>query len=171
MSALTTDATILGNGLGRNVRSYMLEKTVDFSTVSLGSTAYYEIGAFPAGFVPRNIAIVELRKASSSSTVKVYKKSDSSEVASLSVGGATLGFAAKPFDAATVASSAATITPSTGATLALKFGAAFTDGAVKIVVSGDFMTGVWDEGEKSLPVRPDAAVATNAFSAGEHNLS
>ena len=162
MAALaSTDTSILGNGLNENVRSYMLERVIDFAVASLGSSAYYELGALPKGFVPRNIAIVELTKASASSTVKVYGKASGDEIASLAVGGSTLGFAVKPFDAATVSSSTATITPTLDETLCLKLGAAFTAGRVKVVVSGDRMTGIWDEGEKATPIKPSVAVPIN----------
>jgi hypothetical protein len=47
-------------------------------------------------------------------------------------------------------------------TLAVKFGAAFTEGVVKVVVSGDQMTGVWDEAER--PPKKRDVVATNQLS-------
>lgn len=164
MAAHSNNKTLLGDGLKWNVRSYLFEKVIDFSLMgTVDTSAYYEIGTLPRGFVPRNIAIVELAKASESSTVKVYKTVESTsdgsatEIASLAVGGSALGFAAKPVDAASVASSTATVTPSMDAQLAVKAGAAFTGGKVKIAISGDLMTGYWD----------DALGSTGDFDAGE----
>lgn len=164
MAAHSNNKTLLGDGLKWNVRSYLFEKVIDFSLMgTVDTSAYYEIGTLPRGFVPRNIAIVELAKASASSTVKVYKTveddSDGSatEIASLAVGGSALGFTAKPIDTAAVASSTATVTPSMNAQLAVKAGAAFAGGKVKIAISGDLMTGYWD----------DALGATGGFDAGE----
>ena len=51
----------------------------------------------------------------------------------------------KPFDTGVVASTAATVTPSMDAQLAVKVGAGFTKGVVKVVISGDWMTGYFDE--------------------------
>ena len=166
MAAHSNNKTFLGDGLKANVRSYLLEKVIDFSQMgTVDTSAYYEIGTLPKGFVPRNIAIIELDKASASSTVKVYKtvEDDSSgsatEVASLNVGGSTLGFMAKPMDSATVSSSTATVTPSLEAQLAVKAGAAFTGGKVKVAISGDLMTGYWN----------DALVGQGGdFDAGDH---
>ena len=152
MAAHSNDKTFLGDGLKFNVRSYLLEKVLDFGLMKpIDTSKYYEIGTLPNGFVPRNIAIIELDKASSSSTLKVYKtvedasNGSATEIASLNVGGDTLGFTAKPMDAATVASTTATITPSIGAQLAVKAGAAFTGGKVKVAISGDKMTGYWND--------------------------
>lgn len=148
MAELTTDEKIKGNGLEWNVRSGMYERTIDFGVAGLGSASYYEIGTFPKGFVPRNIAVVELEKANTASTVGVFKKGDSASVVSGNVGGADLGFTVAALDATAV-----------GETLAVKLGAAFTSGSVKIVVSGDQMTGVWDESKR--PVNPADAVPKN----------
>ena len=165
MAAHSNNKTFLGDGLKWNVRSYLLEKVIDFSLMgTVDTSAYYEIGTLPKGFVPRNIAIIELVKASASSTVKVYKTVESgsdgsaTEIASLAVGGGTLGFTAKPIDTAAVASSTATVTPSMNAQLAVKAGSAFTGGKVKIVVSGDQMTGYWD----------DSLGGDGKFDAGDH---
>ncbi len=139
MAAHSNDKTILGDGLKWNVRSYLYEKVVDFSLMEkVDASAYYEVGALPRGFVPRNVAIVELARASDLGEVKVYStvedvaNGSATEVASLNVGGADLGFAAKAF-------------ADMDATLALKAGVAFTGGKIKVAVSGDMMTGHWDE--------------------------
>lgn len=152
MAAHSNDKTFLGDGLKFNVRSYLYEKVLDFGIMKpIDTSKYYEVGTLPKGFVPRNIALIELDKASASSTLKLYKtvedasNGSATEIASLSVGGSTLGMIAKPMDAATVADSTATVTPSLMAQLAVKAGAAFTGGKVKIAISGDMMTGYWNE--------------------------
>ena len=153
MAAHSNDKSILGDGLQWNVRSYMLEKKIDFGILNeLDTSKYYEIGTLPKGFVPRNIALVQLKSVSTASTVKVYKTVEdassgtATEIASLSAT-ATGDPAAvfKPFDAGVVANSAATVTPSMDAQLAVKVGAQFTKGLVKVVISGDWMTGYFDE--------------------------
>lgn len=183
MAAHSNDKSILGNGLSENVRSYNLERVLDFGIIKPSTSNYYEIGTLPAGFVPRNIAILQLTPASAASTVKVYKTvedaSDGSatEIASVTTAtSGTLGTVFKPFDGIAVeqsssspyAVSSAEITPSMGAQLAVKVGAAFTAGRVKVVISGDFMAGIWDEGEKFPPIKPDVAIQTVAFAAGEN---
>lgn len=162
MASHTNDKSILGDGLKWNVRSYMLEKKIDFGILNaLDTSKYYEIGTLPKGFVPRNIALVQLTNVNSASTVKVYKtvedasNGSATEIASLSATASPNAVATlfKPFDAAavsaTVASTAATgtatVTPSVGAQLAVKVGSAFTKGVVKVVISGDWMTGYFDE--------------------------
>ena len=162
MAAHSNDKSILGSGLQWNVRSYMLERRIDFGvTGALNTSNYYEIGTLPKGFVPRNIALVQLTNVNSASTVKVYKtvedaeNGSATEIASLSATASPNAPAAvyKPFDAIAVtqsssspyAVSAATVTPSTGAQLAIKVGAGFTKGVVKVVISGDWMTGYFDE--------------------------
>ena len=162
MSAHSNDKSILGSGLQWNVRSYMLERRIDFGvTGALNTSNYYEIGTLPKGFVPRNIALVQLTNVNSASTVKVYKtvedadNGSATEIASLSATASPNAPATlfKPFDAIAVtqsssspyAVSAATVTPSTGAQLAIKVGAGFTKGVVKVVISGDWMTGYFDE--------------------------
>lgn len=166
MAAHSNDKTFLGDGLKFNVRSYLLEKVLDFGLMKpIDTSKYYEIGTLPKGFVPRNIAIIELDKASASSTLKVYKtvedasNGSATEVASLNVGGSTLGFAANPMDAAAVVSSTATVTPSLEAQLAVKAGAAFTGGKVKVAISGDMMTGYWNESLENT---------SGDFDAGDH---
>ena len=71
MSQLITDTTIKGHGLRFDVRSYKLFRSIDFSLADLKGdvknedttvSTYYEIGDLPPGFVPRNVALVELVK-------------------------------------------------------------------------------------------------------------
>ena len=184
MSAHSNDKSILGNGLNENVRSYLLERVIDFGVMgSVSTDAYYEIGTLPKGFVPRNIAVIELSKASASSTVKVYKtvedasSGSATEIASCSVGGDTLGYTAASMltVSGTAPDGGGSITSvSVGslanAQLAIKAGSAFTAGRVKVAISGDFMTGIWDEGEKAPPIKPTVAIQKVQFAAGEHNL-
>ena len=92
MAAHTNDKSILGDGLQWNVRSYMLERRIDFSALdSLDTSKYYEIGTLPKGFVPRNIALVQLTGVDTASTFKVSKTVESAasgtatEIASLPV--------------------------------------------------------------------------------------
>ena len=173
MAAHANNKTFLGKGLEWNVRSYLFEKVIDFSLMgTLDTGAYYEIGTLPKGFVPRNLAIIELAKASASSTVKVYKTVEDAEngsvteIASLSVGGDTPGFVAKSMQTTTVtqagtspyAVSGVAIGSLADAQLAVKVGSAFTGGKVKIAISGDLMTGYWN----------DALGATGDFDAGDH---
>ena len=154
MAAHSNDKSILGSGLQWNVRSYMLERRIDFGvTGALDTSKYYEIGTLPKGFVPRNIALVQLTNVNSASTFKVYKtvedasNGSATEIASLSATASPNAPATlvKPFDAGVVDSTAATVTPSMDAQLAVKVGAAFTKGLVKVVISGDWMTGYFDE--------------------------
>jgi len=91
MAAHSNDKSILGSGLQWNVRSYMLERRIDFCvTGALDTSKYYEIGTLPKKFVPRNIALVQLTNVNSASTVKVYKtvedesSGSATEIASLS---------------------------------------------------------------------------------------
>ena len=173
MAAHSNDKSILGNGLNENVRSYMLERVLDFGLIKPLTSNYYEIGTLPAGFVPRNIAILLLTPASAASTVKVYKtvedesSGSATEIASVTTAtSGTLGTVFKPFDGIVVeqsssspyAVSSAAITPSMGAQLAVKVGSAFTAGRVKIVISGDQMAGIWDEGDKNPSIKPSVAV-------------
>ena len=80
MAAHTNDKSILGDGLQWNVRSYMLERRIDFAALdSLDTSKYYEIGTLPKGFVPRNIALVQLTGVDKASTFKVYKTVESAE--------------------------------------------------------------------------------------------
>ncbi|MGN0846435.1 MAG: hypothetical protein ACI4RA_03510 [Kiritimatiellia bacterium] len=152
MAAHSNNKNFLGDGLQWNVRSYLFERVLDFSLMgTVDPSAYYEIGTLPKGFVPRNVAIIELAKVRASGTVDVYSTVEDAEsgsatkLASLAVGGATPGF---------VAAALATA----NAQLAVKAGAAFTGGKVKIAISGDLMTGYWD----------DSLGATGDFDAGEY---
>jgi len=174
MAAHSNDKTFLGDGLKFNVRSYLLEKVLDFGLMKpIDTSKYYEIGTLPKGFVPRNIAIIELDKASASSTLKVYKtvedadNGSATEVASLNVGGSTLGFVAKSMQATTVTQSSSSPYAVSGveigsladAQLAVKAGAAFTGGKVKVAISGDMMTGYWNESLENT---------SGDFDAGDH---
>ena len=144
MAAHSNDKSILGDGLQWNVRSYMLERRIDFGvTGALDTSKYYEIGTLPKGFVPRNIALVQLTGVDTASTIKVYKTVEdtesgtATEISSLSAtatGSTATVF--KPFDSGA--------TPSMEAQLAVKVGAAFRKGVVKVVISGDWMTGYFD---------------------------
>ena len=169
MAAHSNDKSIVGQGLLWNARSGMLERVIDFAKAGLSSTdAYYEIGTLPAGFVPRNVALIQLTHVNSASTVKLYKTVEdassgtATEVASLSAtASSALGSVFKPFDPGVVASTAATVTPSMNAQLAVKLGAAFNKGIVKVVISGDRMAGIWDNGDAAPPITPADAVPVN----------
>ncbi|MBO7688628.1 MAG: hypothetical protein J6V72_19780 [Kiritimatiellae bacterium] len=177
MAAHSNNKSILGQGLLWNARSGMLERVIDFAKAGLASTdAYYEIGTLPKGFVPRNIAILQLAKANAASTVKVYKtvedadSGSATEIASVTTAtSGTLGTVFKPFDGIAVeqsssspyAVSSAAVTPSMGAQLAVKLGSAFTSGIVKVVISGDRMAGIWDDGDAAPPITPKDAVPVN----------
>lgn len=174
MSALTTDTTIKGNGLRFDVRSYKLFRSLDFSLVQLGSSAYYEIGNLPAGFVPRNVAIIELTRASGACALAVYAKSDSAKLVERTLGtaaGMTVAAAQGATNTVTQASESpfavSAVTSVLGAghvgeTLCVKLGAASpATGKVKIVISGDLMTDVWDEGDKTGDITPASTVLTN----------
>lgn len=150
MAALTTNDKILGNGFKFNVRSGMWEKEIDFAVAGLNATEFFALGALPQGFIPRNIAIVQLGKTDVSGAVNVYNKSDdSAAVATATLSNTDKAFVNAAFTAA-------------DETLAVKLGAAFTEGVVKVVVSGDQMTGVWDEAER--PPKKRDVVATNQLS-------
>ena len=144
MAAHTNDKSILGDGLQWNVRSYMLERRIDFSALeALDTSKYYEIGTLPKGFVPRNVALVQLTGVDTASTVKLFKTVESAEAGTAtelsSLSATATGEPAavfKPFDAGGA--------PSMEAQLAVKVGAAFRKGVVKVVISGDWMTGYFD---------------------------
>ena len=109
----STNKNILGQGLLWNARSGMLERVVDFAAFAADTASYFEIGTLPKGFVPRNIALVQLTGVDSANTVKVYKTKDSVELASITAAASgDMASVFKPFDAAAVASSTATVTPS-----------------------------------------------------------
>jgi len=177
MAAHSNDKTILGDGLRENVRSYMLERVLDFAQFAPNSNTYFEIGTLPPGFVPRNVAILQLTPANTASAVTLYKTvEDSSSGTATAIVSASLTSAAPlasafaAFDKGTVASSASTVTPSVGAQLAVKTDAGFTAGRVKVVISGDRMAGPWDFGDASAPpIAPADAVGTVEFAAsGDH---
>ena len=174
MSALTTDTTIKGNGLRFDVRSYKLFRSLDFSLAQLGSSPYYEIGNLPDGFVPRNIAIIELTRASSAATLAVYAKSDSAKLVERTLGtaaGITVAAAQGATNTVTQSSESpyavSAVTTVLGAghrgeTLCVKLSAdSPASGKVKIVISGDLMTDVWDEGDKTGDITPASTVLTN----------
>lgn len=162
MSALTTNTTIKGGGFKFNVRSYRLERVIDFSLLDFTASTYFEIGDLPAGFVPRAIGIIELKKQvvgaggdASATTLGVYLKSDSSKLVERTLGTAEGNTFALMMKATTTASGSETLSYATtlapvgvGGTLALCADAKPTNGKVKVVISGDIMAGVFDDGEK-----------------------
>ena len=154
MATLSTNKTFKGNGLKWNVRSYRFERTIDFAEFDFTASTYFEIGDLPAGFIPRALGIVELKKPTAAATLGVYLGGDYTSAASeLKLAERTLGTAAGNTFAlmtkATEASSAITLAPvGVGGTLCAHVNSKPTDGLVKIVVSGDMMTGVWDDGVK-----------------------
>lgn len=153
MSALTPDVTIKGKGLNFNVRSYLLERVFDLSKVKLaaavtsgGTTTntYYEIGDLPKGFVPRNVAIVELKKQVTSTDepaakIGVYLKSDSAKLAERTLGTA---------EGVTVGQVTGKNLAGAGDAICIMVDKTPTNGLVKIAISGDVMTGAFDEGLK-----------------------
>lgn len=152
MAALTTDATVKGRGLKFNVRSYRLERVIDFSDVSLSATTNYEVGDLPAGFVPRCAAVVEAVKAGASGTLGVYLKSDSTKLVERTLG------AAAGHTAAAVSGKHLT---GEAEAVCVALGAAQATGKVKVVLAGDLMTGAWDDGLADDPSDPAAHVKGN----------
>ena len=128
------DTTIKGDGLKFNVRSYKLERLVDFAKVFLGADTEYELGDLPRGFVPRMAAVVELKSPSATATV----------VATVGAGKAsrTVG-SARGYTAAAVTGVHLT---DADVPVTLSTSAALTDGIVKVVLAGDVMTGAFDDG-------------------------
>jgi hypothetical protein len=128
------DTTIKGDGLKFNVRSYKLERLIDFSKVSLAKETEYELGDLPRGFVPRMAAVVELKSPSATATV----------VATVGAGkasrtvGADKGYTAAAVTGVHLTDETVAVTLSTSAELA--------DGIVKVVLAGDVMTGAFDDG-------------------------
>lgn len=182
MAAHSNDKTFLGNGLNENVRSGNLERVLDFAVMKPATSTYYEIGTLPDGFVPRNIAILQLTPASAAATFKVYKTvEDASDGSAVEIAGittatsGTMATAFKPFDTIAtevtqsssspyaVSAVSATVTPGVGTQLAVGVGSAFTSGRVKVVISGDQMAGVWDEGDKAPPIKPTVAIKKVEF--------
>lgn len=156
MAELTTNTTIKADGLKFNVRSYLIERVIDFSLIGLTATTNYEIGDLPKGFVPRNVAVIELVKAGAAGTCGVYLKSDSAKLAER-----TLGTAA----GVTVGQVTGKNLAGAGDTICLALGAAQTTGKVKVAIAGDMMTGEWDEGIKNVaPFDPAERVPTNMMS-------
>lgn len=136
MAALTgTDVSLKGDGFRFNVRSMKWERTLDFAEFAPAASTEYEIGDFPEGFVPRAVAVVEIRMADASATLTVKRKSDGTALASRTLG-AGAGCTCAAFANAAGAAE----------TLALSVTAAPKSGVVKVVVAGDEMTGAWDGG-------------------------
>ncbi len=171
MAALTTNTTFKGDGLKYNVRSDKIERVIDFSQFGFAPGVNYEIGDLPGGFVPRAIGILELKKQvigdggdAAASTVSVKIKSDSSTLASRTLGTAVGNTFALAVSGA-VSSSVATISPvGVGATLCVVADNAIATGLVKIVISGDMMEGVFDANEARDDYDPAEHVHTNTVS-------
>ncbi|MGN0845630.1 MAG: hypothetical protein ACI4QT_10490 [Kiritimatiellia bacterium] len=149
----STNDTIKGAGLDFNVRSYKLERKLDFNLCSLNKSTYYEIGDLPKGFVPRNVAIVELEMpdatGDSAATIGIYLKSDSAKLVERVLStekGLTVGqVTGKNLDGA-------------GDTICVMVDDTPANGLVKIVISGDMMTDYWDE----------SIVQASDFNAADH---
>lgn len=128
------DTTIKGDGLKFNVRSYKLERLIDFAEVSLGAATEYELGNLPRGFVPRMVAVVELKSPST----------PASAVATVGEAKATRAVGTeKGYTAAAVAGVHLT---DDDIPVTLTVDKALTDGVVKVVLAGDVMTGAFDDG-------------------------
>lgn len=156
MAVLTTNPTIKGDGLKFNVRSDKLERELDLSLVNLASGTNYEIGDLPKGFVPRNVAIVELVKqdvgGGSAAVLKVLLKSDSAELASRTLGTS---------DGITVGQVTGKNLEGAGDTICVSATNAPTNGKVKVVIAGDVMTGAFDDGSKRGEYDPSEHVRLN----------
>lgn len=156
MAVLTTNPTIKGDGLKFNVRSDKLERELDLSLVNLASGTNYEIGDLPKGFVPRNVAIVELVKqdvgGGSAAVLKVLLKSDSAELASRTLGTS---------DGITVGQVTGKNLEGAGDTICVSATNEPTNGKVKVVIAGDVMTGAFDEGSKRGEYDPKEHVRLN----------
>lgn len=162
MAALaSTDTTIKGAGLDFNVRSYKLERKLDFNVASLTDSTYYEIGDLPKGFVPRNVAIVELEspvKASggTATTLGVYLKSDSAKLVERVLSTAK---------GLTVGQVTGKNLVGAGDTICVMVDNKPSNGLVKVVISGDMMTDYWDESLiQSSDFDPADHVRVNAVS-------
>lgn len=162
MAALaSTDTTIKGAGLDFNVRSYKLERKLDFNVASLTGSAYYEIGDLPKGFVPRNVAIVELESpvvasGGTATTLGVYLKSDSAKLAERVLSTAK---------GLTVGQVTGKNLVGAGDTICVMVDNKPSNGLVKVVISGDMMTDYWDESLiQSSDFDPADHVRVNAVS-------
>ena len=142
------DTTIKGDGLKFNVRSYKLERLVDFAKVSLGADTEYELGDLPRGFVPRMAAVVELKSpsptVSGDGETLTTTPTTATIVAKVGTGSAsrTIG-TARGYTAAAVTGVHLT---DADVPVTLSTSAALTDGIVKVVLAGDVMTGAFDDG-------------------------
>lgn len=163
MAALTTDFTFKGDGIKFNVRSMKFERVIDFTQFDLAAATYFEIGDLPAGFIPRAVGILELKKqdtsaGESAATFGVYLKEDSTKLAER-----TLGTDVGNTFALTTATG--TTTPvGVGGTLAVYANAKPSTGLVKVVIAGDMMSDVWDEGVKHDASDPAAHIEDTAVS-------
>lgn len=151
MAAITTTSQdILGNGLRYDVRSGKYFRSLDFKLSKLTGGTYYEVGDIPKGFVPRNVAVVELVKGSG--TFGVYLKSDTTALASRALGSA---------EGVTVGQVTGKNLLGAGDTVCVMVNASPAAGRVKVVISGDLMTDVWDDGDAREEIKPSDAVLTN----------
>lgn len=180
MSALSTNTTLKGDGFKFNVRSYKIERVIDFSLVVFTASIYFELGTLKDAFVPRNIAIVELiaqdTSDESAATFGVYLKSDGSKLVERTLGSATgcttagltknsvtEGTAAQDGTVSGTAVTSAAV--GAGGTLCGYVNNKPTSGKVKIVISGDLMTDYWDEAlGGATEFDPAEHVRTNAAS-------
>lgn len=162
MAALTTDLTLKGDGIKFNVRSMKFERVIDFTQFDLAAATYFEIGDLPAGFIPRAVGILELKKqdtsaGESAATFGVYLKEDSTKLAER-----TLGTDVGNTFALMTAGTTAPV--GVGGTLAVYANAKPTTGLVKVVIAGDMMSDVWDEGVKHDASDPAAHIEDTAVS-------
>jgi len=157
MAALTTNESFKGEGFKFNVRSGKIERVIDFTKFDFTASTYFEIGDLPAGFIPRSIAVLELKKqdtsgGASAATFGIYLKSDSSKLVERMLGTAVGNtFALLTAATTTEASSAYTtvLAPkAVGGTLAAYVNNKPVTGLVKVVIAGDMMSDEWDEGIK-----------------------
>ena len=170
MASLTTNTTLKGNGFAFNVRSGKLERVIDFTKFDFAKTTYFEIGDLPTGFLPRAIAILELKKQSddeTAATFGVYLKGDSSKLVERALGTAVGNTFALLTGAATTGSAAPFTTAlspkAVGGTLCAYASNKPSTGLVKVVIAGDMMSGEWDEGLKRDAFDPAEHVKTPAI--------
>lgn len=145
---MATDTKIKGDGLKFNVRSYKLERVIDFSKVALDAETEYELGDLPRGFVPRMAAVVELKspspKVTGDGATLTTTPTTASIVAKVGTGSATRTVGTdKGYTAAAV--TGVHLTDAT-VPVTLSTSAALVDGIVKVVLAGDVMTGAFDDG-------------------------